>query len=200
MLIYLTTKFDDSVHECRKNSKRHNAVRRAAILIHWFMQSKSGPAPPENEPVASDRRAAYLWRFCNGISSGNYKVSQRYHILWGRSILASVCFCFYHRRERTVYRWNISVYSPYNGTVANSFVGNSNRDFSGRREYIAERVLWGGGAMDGGSVEYFFVFILLLSFILCLFIMIESISSKNTNFNRYNSNIYFIAWLACARY
>lgn len=35
-------------------------VCRAAILIHRFMQSKSGSAPPENEPVASDRRTAYL--------------------------------------------------------------------------------------------------------------------------------------------
>lgn len=49
-----------SVREFRKNSKVRSAVRRAAILYTLFMQSKSRPAPPENEPVASDRRTAYL--------------------------------------------------------------------------------------------------------------------------------------------
>lgn len=101
-------------------------VCRAAILIHWFMQSKSGPAAPENEPVTSDRRTAYLWRFCNGASTGNYKASERYHILWGRSILASVCFCFYHRRDELftaeIYLCILAV--QWDG-VANSFVGNS---------------------------------------------------------------------------
>lgn len=84
-------------------------------FLYRFMQSKSRPAPPENEPIASDRRTAYLWRFYNGTSTGNYKVFERYHILWGRSILSSVCFCFYQPSRRTVYRWNISVYTR--GTV-----------------------------------------------------------------------------------
>lgn len=45
------------------------------------------------------------------------------------------------------------------GTVANSFVGNSNRDFSDRRKYIAERVVRDGGTMAGGGVGYSFMFI-----------------------------------------
>lgn len=57
----------------------------------------------------------------------------------------------------------ICVFSRYNGTVANSFVGNSNRDFSGRRKYIAERVVLGtalrGGTMGSGGAEYFSLFI-----------------------------------------
>ena len=95
-LIYSSTKFNVMSTSAVKILNNVIRYHRATILIHWFMQKSR---PLENESVVSDRRTAYLWRFCNGTSTRNYKVSERYHILWGQSILASVCFCFYHCRD-----------------------------------------------------------------------------------------------------
>lgn len=142
-----------------KKSKVRNVVRRAAILIHCLCK------------VNRDRHLLRMNLSHRIAVLHIYDVFAMAHpletirfssviIFYGDdpSLLAFVFVSITVATNCLPLKY-ICVYSRYNRTVANSFVGNSNRDFSDRRKYIAERVLRDGGAMNGGGIEYFFMFI-----------------------------------------